>query len=128
MNYQEAKELKAQLEAEVSRTGEALRAFPREGLMGLPTEAVRLSGEYREAHAKYEWAFKKLRSFNSFFLRTFKKEYAAERKIKRPPVTYGMRLRGKEWHVHFGNKVIFRGNEADAEMVLRAKLNIPQVA
>jgi hypothetical protein len=53
------------LAAKVRATGDAVKAFPHEGPMGLPSEAVRLSPEYRAAKAAFQDAFNSLRSFNA---------------------------------------------------------------
>lgn len=52
------------LNARVEEASKAVNAFPRDGIMGLPTDEVRLSPEYRTAKAKYAAAFEMLRSFN----------------------------------------------------------------
>jgi hypothetical protein len=46
-----------------------------------------------------------------------------------PPRTFGMRLRGSEWQVHHGNRILdrFTGPNAEgrAEVFLRRKMNLP---
>lgn len=79
MSYEEAKREHDILEERVSLTGAALRAFPRDGRMGLVTESARTSPEYRAAKAAGDSAFTALRDFNSVFVKMFAKEMRAER-------------------------------------------------
>lgn len=67
----------------VTETSDALRAFPREGVMGLPTEAARLSPEYRAAKARYDRAFEAYRDFNGAHVPLYTIEIAAARDARR---------------------------------------------
>lgn len=52
------------LEAEVKASGAALKTFPK-GPMGLTTDAIKASPEYRAAKRRYDIAFAALRTFNA---------------------------------------------------------------
>lgn len=80
MTFIEAQEISNTLYANLADLSAALKVFPMEGPMGLPTETVRLSPEYRDAKSKYDAAFAKLRQFNGWYLKTFKKEIKAARR------------------------------------------------
>lgn len=84
MTFLEAKAEAARLDAEVKRTGEILRVFPR-GPMGLTPDAVKATPEYKAAKTASEVAFAKLRAFNGWYTKTFKSELAAERRTRRSP-------------------------------------------
>jgi len=73
--YVEAKAHAAAL-AECERTGDALRTFPR-GPMGLVTDEARANPEYEAARAAASRAFGTLRTFNAWYVKTFKAEIAA---------------------------------------------------
>jgi hypothetical protein len=77
--YEKAKAKGGLLDAEVNAATTVLRMFPRTGAMGLVSDAVRDSPEYRAANARFKTAFEALRKFNSVFTKTFAKEIRAER-------------------------------------------------
>lgn len=79
MTFEQANELKKQLDAAVNAYSEALRAFPK-GDMGLTPDSVKASLEFKETKAQFQAAFERLRKFNLYYLRTFKAELKAERK------------------------------------------------
>lgn len=87
MTYQEAKEFKDLLTLKNEEDSKALHKFLELGedkvLKGLPTKEIRDTKEYKEAVIKFEKSFKQLQEFNKLFLKTFKKEYAKERREKR---------------------------------------------
>ena len=79
MTYAAAKQIKTGLETAVAAAGAALKVFPREA-NGMTPDAVKFSPEFRAAKQEYNMAFSRLRTFNEAFLRTFKAEYAADRR------------------------------------------------
>lgn len=81
MTYEEAKKQKQILDEKTSRFGEVLDSFPK-GVLGLVEESARNSMEYIEAKNNFNKASKELQSFNTWFLKNFKKEYLAERRNK----------------------------------------------
>lgn len=83
MTFEEAKLEAARLDAEIKTTETVLRAFPRDGAFGLPSDAVRATPEYRAAKTAFDRAFAKLRNFNAWYTKAFKKELAAERSARR---------------------------------------------
>jgi len=83
MTYQEAKARQAALEANVKLAGAALRQFPANGPMGLTPDSVKASPEFRTAKACFDRAFSQLAAFNAAFVKTYRKEAAAERKARR---------------------------------------------
>ena len=79
MTYDEAKQIRATIEAEVSAHSAALASFPHDGPMGLTSDAVKASASFRAAKLAYETSNAKSRKFTAAFLKTFKKEIAADR-------------------------------------------------
>lgn len=82
MTYAEAKKLKETAEEESRAASTAERAFPRLA-NGLTPDAVRATPEYKAAAARNALAFARLRAVNEWFVKTFKKEYAADRAARR---------------------------------------------
>lgn len=82
MTYDEAKATRDQIEAEVVRLARVLGAFPRTAL-GLTPDHIKASVEYRTAKAAFDAAFHRQRVFNFAFVKTFKREIAAERRARR---------------------------------------------
>lgn len=87
----EAKALKAQAEANNNIANQALhmvanRLMQEQGLEqaanGLTPDSVKFHPEYKAAKAVYDKSFNDLRNVNAWFTKTFKKEYAAERKAR----------------------------------------------
>jgi hypothetical protein len=88
MNYQVAKVARDQLEADLTRAGVPLKAFPTgTGPMGLTADDVKFSPEYRAAKKVYDAAFARLRAFNGDFVKKFAKEIRAERNSRVWPLT-----------------------------------------
>lgn len=81
MNYAAAKAHKDQLEAATMRAGEKLQAYPK-GEMGLVGSAVRNSAAFKADKAAYDQAAAKSDAFAKAFLKTFKKQYLAERQAR----------------------------------------------
>jgi hypothetical protein len=82
MTYQEAKAIRASIEGEVKRLGDALRLFPV-GPMGLTPDAVKASPEFRAAKSAFDVAFAQLRTTNDYLRRAFSTEIRAERRARR---------------------------------------------
>lgn len=79
MDYKEAKIFKQKLQDINSHASKEINKFEK-GDMGLTPDHVRKSPEYQKAKKEYDDSFKKLREFNSWFLKEFKKEYAQDRR------------------------------------------------
>jgi hypothetical protein len=82
-HFVEAKACCAALDAEVSKCGDVLRSFPRDA-RGLTPDAVKFSPEYRTAKAASDNALVRLRTFNAWYVKTFKTELRAERRARKP--------------------------------------------
>jgi hypothetical protein len=82
MTFEEAKQLRSKLETQVASTSEALQEFPKFA-NGLTPDRVRLGYDYRDAKCAYDLAFRQLRAFNFWFVRTFRKELLAERRARK---------------------------------------------
>jgi len=76
--FEGAKAEGALLEREVDAADVVLKTFPR-GAMGIVSDAVASSPEYRAAKARINKAFAALRAFNAVFTKSFAKELRAER-------------------------------------------------
>lgn len=77
--FTKAKEMQAKLEGACNATSASLQKYTRNA-MGLVTER---SSEYLADKKAYDFAFSELRYFNGQFVKSFKKELAAERRAKR---------------------------------------------
>ncbi len=82
MTYLEALNKKHELEAKVSTFDRILKSFPRNSIDLVQAEYV-ATQEYRNAKKSFDAAFAALREFNGYFVKAFKKEYAATRKAYR---------------------------------------------
>ncbi|HEY5589137.1 MAG TPA: hypothetical protein VIK86_09310 [Candidatus Paceibacterota bacterium] len=85
MNYEEAKAHKQELEEINGIDSDRLKSFDDLGktAMGLTPEYIRTSSEWETAKNAFDSSFAELREFNTFFIKTFKKEYTAERRSNR---------------------------------------------
>lgn len=79
MNYEEAKLYGLQLEELNDIHSKVLNSFEK-GIMGITPDYVRETPEYKKAEKDFYKSFAELRNFNSWFLKTYKKEYMKERK------------------------------------------------
>lgn len=81
MEYEEAKALKAVIEAQNHIHSEVVKFFDKYGktALGLTPDFVKAMPEYKEARTAYDLSFAKLRAFNGWFVKRFKKECAADR-------------------------------------------------
>lgn len=80
--YDVAKLVKRNLEAELKATSDALEAAT-EGKMypnGLVTDECKATEEYKAAKKANNLAFEQLRAFNGAFMKKYKKEMMAERR------------------------------------------------
>ena len=84
MTYEEAKIHKQDLQNKNNHDSEILKEFEKYGKpdMGLTPESVRVLPEFQQAKQEFNKSFNELRNFNAWFVKTFKKEYARERKYK----------------------------------------------
>lgn len=79
VDYAQAKERHAQLQAEYERTGRVLQALSGGGHMGMTPDHVRATPEWKVAKGDAAAAFAALRAFNEVFVPRFKREIAQER-------------------------------------------------
>ena len=79
-----AKQSKAMLENSLDIADKALKAFDQYGKseMGMTPDHVKAMPEFKQAKKEFDKAFAELRNFNGWYVKTFKKEIAAERKEK----------------------------------------------
>lgn len=78
MTFAQATALRDTVDEINTRHSEILAQFPK-GPMGLTPDVVKESPEWKRAKADFENSFAKLREFNSWYVKTFKKEIAAAR-------------------------------------------------
>ena len=81
MNFQEALEISKKFDTEISRLSKILNSYPSNS-MGLTPDSVKFSPQYQSDTNNYNKVAKQYREFNKFFMKTFKKEYAAHRAKK----------------------------------------------
>lgn len=86
MNYQEAKLHSEELNKVCDIWGAKLDSFEK-GEMGLTPNHVRALPEYQEANREFKKAFAELRKFNSYLVKTFKKELAIDRDNRRKKIS-----------------------------------------
>lgn len=79
--YLQAKSNKKSLEALLQNACNAMQVFPK-CEMGITPDDVKKSESFQLAKKAYDIAFQNVRNFNGFFIKTFKKEYAQDRKLK----------------------------------------------
>ena len=81
MNYTEATAQRDSLEAAYKAVSGLFNEIPGvgSGPCGLTPDAVKFSPEFRAAKATYQKAFDNLRAFNSYYVKVFKKQIAADR-------------------------------------------------
>jgi hypothetical protein len=79
--YTEAKAIRDGLEAALRAAGNILQTYPRNS-MGLVSDAIRTTPEYQAHKAAHDKAFHNLRTYNTAFVKAFKKEIQAERKAR----------------------------------------------
>lgn len=82
MNYADAKIRRDALEAESSRLTAIVNSYPRSS-NGLTPDEVKFSPAYRADLAACNRAVAELKAFNVMFTRVFRREYAAERRLRR---------------------------------------------
>jgi hypothetical protein len=83
VNYSQAKQAKAELEAKVATLSNALQSFPKGGALGLTSDAVKATPAFQSTSSAYKAAFDALRRFNANYVTTFAKEIRAERAARR---------------------------------------------
>lgn len=81
--FEQAKAAVARLDADLKRTSAALDAFPKDGPMGMTSDAVRATPEFKLAKREFDAVFADLRRFNAMFVKIFAKELRAERRARR---------------------------------------------
>lgn len=79
VTFEDAKKIKAQLEENCKKLGEAFDKYPR-GAMGLTPDHIKVTPEYQRERKLYNIAFTQLQNFNKVYVKQFKKELAEERK------------------------------------------------
>lgn len=82
MTYEEAKTYQQKLEDENKVASIKLREFDKLGKtnLGLTPDHVKALPEWQIAKKESKRAFAELRNFNGWFVKVFKREYAAERR------------------------------------------------
>lgn len=85
MSYAIAKVTASLLDADYSAACKNLRAIHGvgSGPLGLTPDSVRARTDYRIAKAAFDKAFADLRAFNAGYVKKYRKELAAERKVRR---------------------------------------------
>ena len=81
MNYAEAKQIADSFWDASTLSSNVLNGFPK-GPMGLTPDSVRAAPEWKVAKAQADSDFKKLQNWNTFYVKTFKKEINAARAAK----------------------------------------------
>jgi len=82
MTYEDAKVYKLELEELNKNYSDRLNFFEKYS-NGLTPDHVRILPEWQELRKASEKSFAELRSFNAWFIKTYKKEYTAERRTKK---------------------------------------------
>lgn len=84
ISFSEAKQTKEFLEKSVKNAEEILHKIPGVNKSGgLTPDAIKTSTDFQKAKQNFNVAFSKLRDFNGFFVKQFKKEIGEERKLRR---------------------------------------------
>lgn len=80
MPFDQAKAIHARLDDEWARTSAVLDSYPKNAT-GLTPVAVKVTPEWRRAAKAYQRAFAALKAFNRAYIKTFRRELAAERRM-----------------------------------------------
>lgn len=83
MNYEEAKAYQQKLEEKNKADGNAIKEFEKtfeKSAMGLTPDHIKALPEWKSLKNAFRQSFDELRNFNGWFVKKFKKEYAAERR------------------------------------------------
>jgi hypothetical protein len=81
MTYEEAKAHAKKLEEKNKVDVDKLKAFDKyKDAMGVTPDHIRALPEWKIAKEAFARSFDELRNFNGWFVKTFKKEYAIERR------------------------------------------------
>lgn len=82
MTFEEAKTYKQELEKKNDIDSNLLQTFEKNEL-GMTPDHIRELPEWKKAKQTFEQSFAELRNFNKWFMKKFKKEYAADRRKNR---------------------------------------------
>lgn len=84
MNYAQAKQVKAEAENAERLAAKVLEQArgTENGPMGLTPDHIKASPAYQAAYANHNAAFRRMQTVNRWFCKTFKREYAEERKAR----------------------------------------------
>lgn len=82
MLYEEAKKQRETINTSLEEYEKEINKYEK-GYMGLPSEQVRMSTEYRELAKKLNSKMLELQNFNKWFVKTFKKEIQKEQRERR---------------------------------------------
>lgn len=82
LTFEEYKAQRDQLSNWYREIGAELSAYPKNE-MGMTIESIRNTPEYKAKRALYNKVFQQLRILNGKYIKTYKKELADERKLKR---------------------------------------------
>jgi hypothetical protein len=81
LNFQEFKTAKNEAENKVDLCSEKLNQFEKDDF-GLTKDEIKFTKEFQDATQNFRFEFEKLRKINAWGSKVFKKELAAERKLK----------------------------------------------
>ena len=79
--YVEAKALQDELYLAYDKAGEALQKYPK-GVLGLTPDEIKFSSAFQVDAIEYNRALTALQTYNTWFVKAYKKERAEERKQK----------------------------------------------
>ncbi|PGK51864.1 hypothetical protein CN918_29165 [Priestia megaterium] len=79
MNFEEAKREKKELEESNKIHSAKLNTFEKNA-MGMTPDHIRRTSEWQQAKQDFNQSFARLRNFNSWYVKTFKKEIQADRR------------------------------------------------
>lgn len=98
MNYEDAKKIKNDAYLTNEKAAKTLREVPgvSSGSFGLTPDHIKATPEYQHANRVFNVTFARMRNTNQWFNKTFKKEYAAERKeLQRQREVFGSQIKGE---------------------------------
>ena len=80
MTFEQAKEIRANIEANMEPSEQALKSLPK-GAMGLVSDSHK--AEFRKLNAEFQYWWKQYQTINKYIAKHFKKENYAEIMAKR---------------------------------------------
>lgn len=88
MDYAEAVQKSRELEERYRSASVILKSYPKDKL-GLISDEIKRTSEYKTARRRQQQVFSELQSFNQWFVKRYAKELKEDREARKKNGTYG---------------------------------------